>query len=116
MMQQEHEIQKALFNWLNVCGIAECKLAFAIPNGGLRNIKVARKLKAEGVRSGVPDIFIPVARNGYHGLFLELKTEKGRVTPHQKEWLEALNNQGFKAVVAYGFDDAVEIIKGYLSD
>src|SRR5262245_64718583 len=49
------------------------RLCFAIPNGGARDVITAGRLKAEGVRAGVPDVCLPVARAGYHGLFLEVK-------------------------------------------
>ena len=62
----EHQEQKALIQWarLNQQRFPELDLLFAIPNGGLRNIRVARKLKSEGVKPGVSDLFLPVARKG----------------------------------------------------
>lgn len=77
---------------------------FAIPNGGLRNKVVAANLKAEGVRPGVPDLFIP-------GLFLfiEMKRQKGgRMSDKQKEWKEHLENLGYSFFVGHGFEDAKE--------
>ena len=52
-------------------------LAYAVPNGGLRNKIVAEKLKAEGTKSGVPDICIPISSLGYNGLYIEMKKTKG---------------------------------------
>ena len=82
----EHDEQAALFQWaeLMAAQIPELRLMFAIPNGGHRHIGVARKLKAEGVKPGVPDIFLPVARNKFHGLFIEMKFGRGRLTKEQK--------------------------------
>jgi hypothetical protein len=57
---------------------------YAVPNGGYRNIYVARKLKAEGVKAGVADLCLPAARRGYHGLYLEMKSEEGVATKEQK--------------------------------
>ena len=62
-------------------------LLFAIPNGGARHIKTARELKAEGVRKGVPDLFLAYPHNGYSGLFIEMKKRYGgRVSPEQKAY------------------------------
>lgn len=82
----EHEEQKALIEWSAWMSNArpELSLMFAVPNGGDRHPAVAAKLKAEGVKAGVPDIFLPVPRNGYHGLFIELKELKGADQPLHK--------------------------------
>lgn len=67
------------------------------------------------IRHGIPDLVLPVARKGYHGLFIELKREKGgKVTPEQSEYIEELNNQGYFACVACGLDEAVGVIRWYL--
>lgn len=112
----EHEEQAALLAW---CGYAkatvpELGLLFAIPNGGRRHIKVAADLKVEGVKAGVPDLFLPVARGEYHGLFIELKTTQGRLSAEQKRWLAALTEQGYLAVCCHGWDEARREISGYL--
>ena len=72
---KEHDEQGSLFQWAGIAVFKypELNCMFAIPNGGLRNPVVARKLKAEGVKSGVSDIFLSVARGGYHGLYIEMK-------------------------------------------
>ena len=91
---------------------------FAIPNGGIRDLGTALKLKAEGVKKGIPDLFMPLAKNGFHGLFIELKTETGKLSKEQKEWQQRLNLNGYKAVVCFGYKEAIEVIKNYaeLSD
>jgi hypothetical protein len=75
---------------------------------------VASKLKAEGVRRGVPDLMLPVPMNGYHGLFIELKKEKGKATEEQEEWLDHLNTMGYNAMLCRGFDEAKIAIINYL--
>lgn len=112
----EHDIQKSLFQWAAYArgSYPGLGLMFAVPNGGKRHVTVARKLKAEGVKAGIPDIFLPVARHGKHGLFLEMKTPKGRVTPKQKVWLSILDEQGYAAHVAHNLDDAIKILTDYL--
>lgn len=112
----EHDHQVALFQWAEwqSGAMPELKLMFAIPNGGARNIVVATKLKAEGVRAGVPDIMLPVPRGLYHGLFIELKKPKGTVQPNQREWIAALGLQGYRSVICYGWEEAKDTVLAYL--
>lgn len=109
--------QAALIEWAHRASgrCPELRLLFHIPNGGSRGKVEAARFKAEGVKAGVPDLFLPVARGGYHGLFIEMKRKKGgRVSEAQKGWITALNKQGFYAVVCYGCEDAAKTIKIYL--
>ena len=93
----------------------ELRKLYAIPNGGLRHKYTAIKLKKCGVKPGVPDICLPVARKGYYGLYIEIKRRKGgRVEPEQEDWIEFLTLQGYKAVVCRGFDEARAVIEDYL--
>jgi len=97
----EHWEQVQLFSWAE--NLPELELMHAIPNGGKRDIRVALKLKEEGVKAGVPDICLPVPRSGKHGLYIELKRRKyGRVSADQLKWLEALSHQGMPACGLYG--------------
>ena len=93
----EFQIQSAYFSILalNENEFPFLKYIFAIPNGGKRNIGVAVKMKREGVKRGVPDIFIPFANNGYHGLWIETKTSTGQLSKEQKEYKSFLENQGY---------------------
>lgn len=75
---------------------------------------MAGKLKAEGVKAGVPDLFLPVPRGIYHGAAIEMKTLKGRPTEHQRRWLKDLSEQGYYAIVCKGRDAAVEELTKYL--
>ena len=90
---------------------------FAIPNGGSRHMLEAKRLKAEGVRAGVPDLMFPVPVGKYHSLFIEMKRSNGvpsDVSKEQKEWHLKLINKGFAVAVAFGFMHAVQIITDYL--
>ena len=90
-------------------------LLFAIPNGGARHIKTARELKAEGVRKGVPDLFLAYPHNGYSGLFIEMKKRYGgRVSPEQKAYIEALRGKGYKVEVCKGCDEAFNALTAYI--
>lgn len=77
---------------------------FAIPNGGVRSVATAGRLKAEGVTAGVPDLFIPAL-----GLWIEMKRIKGgSLSPDQKDWIAYLEQCGYRCIVAKGMADAVE--------
>ena len=118
----EHTEQVTLFKWANISAKnrPELALMFAIPNGGDRHPAVAAKLKAEGVKKGVPDICLPVSRNGFNSLWIELKRpivkgqSKPEVKPEQKWWIDELTKQGSKALVCFGWDSARIEIEDYL--
>ena len=96
--------------------VSRTEYMFAIPNGGYRHYRTAADLKSEGVKSGVPDIMLPVARGGYYGLFIEMKrTSGGRVSESQQKFLKTLNDNGYLAVVCKGFEQAQEAILKYLN-
>ena len=93
----------------------QLKLLYHTPNGGSRNSAEAANLRRQGVRPGVPDIFLPVARCGYHGMYIELKRRKGgRVSAAQQRFITAVRKQGYYAVVCFGADDAFNTIIAYL--
>ena len=94
----EHAHQAALFAWcaLNVDKYPELKWFHAIPNGGLRDKITASKLKAEGVKPGVSDTFLPVKRPPYSGLYIEMKKPGWKETKEQKEFGDFVRHQGFE--------------------
>lgn len=114
----EHDEQVKVFQW------AEQNLdkwdgvlayLFAIPNGGARHPAVAGKLKAEGVKAGVPDIFLPIpAQRYYHGLFIEMKVGKNKRTEKQERWGKFLLRMGYCVKVCYSATEAIYTIREYL--
>ena len=111
--------QIALFQWARLQARAwpELALLHHIPNGGYRIPAEAKRLQAMGVRAGVPDLCLPVPRGCYHGLYIEMKrTDGGRVRPDQRGWLDALREQGFRAEVCHGFDEARICIEEYMRE
>ena len=95
-------------------------MLFAVPNGtAASSMAEAMKAKREGRKKGVPDVFLPVAAGGWHGLFLEMKRQCGvpsDLSDEQQDWLARLNTAGYRAVVAFGWEDAVAQIQGYLGE
>ena len=93
----------------------ELRLLFHIPNGGSRHPAEAARLKAQGVKPGVPDICLPVPKKKYHGLYIELKRRSGGVVSEaQNAMLTALRRQGYKVAICFGCDDAWKTISEYL--
>jgi hypothetical protein len=115
----EHDEQRMLVIWseMRVKSIPALKLLYAVPNGGFRNKATAGKMRAEGLRPGVPDLCLPVARGTSHGLYIELKrTKGGRVSPDQREWIEALRAEGYSVVIPKGWRAAATDILVYLGE
>ena len=115
----EAQEQTALFQWVAMMEgrIPELRLMHHCPNGGSRNAIEAHNLRLQGVKAGIPDIFLPVARGGFHGLYIEMKRRKGgRVSVEQKKMLLALQGQGYKAEVCRGWEEARDTICEYLRD
>src|SRR6266404_8567395 len=105
--------QAALFCWAadNVGAYPQLKWLFAIPNGGSRHIAEATKMVAGGVRSGVPDIFLPVpfismVNRNYFGCFIEMKVGKNVQSKDQEEWFEYLTKAGYYCRVCYSWQKA----------
>lgn len=111
----EHEAQAAFVKWWRLyAGAGREGLLMAIPNGGARSAVTGARLKAEGVRAGVPDMFLAIPAGGYAGLWLEFKTARGRVSREQRLMMETLSAQGYRCEVCRGLSAAVECVERYL--
>lgn len=115
MKNEEHAIQSAFFSWvaLNKTRIRELQAFHAIPNGGHRHVAVAAKLKKEGVRAGVLDTQLPVARGGFVGLAIEFKAPGGRPTAEQEARAEALMKEGWCVMFCWSWESAARATIGY---
>lgn len=71
---------------------------------------------AQGMLSGVPDLFLPVPKNGYHGLFIEMKYGSNKVTENQEKFLQNAANVGFAVSVCYSAQEAIKRIEDYYKD
>lgn len=118
----EHMEQVAVMRWAAMMTgrYPELALLYAVPNGARTSIGTARKLKAEGLKSGVPDLCLPVWRaidhtSVWHGLYIELKRQRGgTVSPEQSAWHLALREQGYRVEVCKGAEAAIATITVYL--
>ena len=112
----EADEQALVIEWAkwNESKYPELKLLYHIPNGGKRDARTGAMMKRIGVKAGVPDLHLPVARGPYHSLYIEMKTDKGKARKDQDEWIQALKDQGNMAVVCHGAEEAIATIKVYL--
>ncbi len=117
IMTTESSEQQALFRWAEFQSgrYPELQLLYHIPNGGKRSKSEAARFRAEGVKAGVPDLCLPVARCGCHGLYIEMKREDGRVSENQSRWLHDLMKRGYMTGVCYSCEAAMELLIKYLN-
>jgi VRR-NUC domain len=108
----EHQHQSNYFRW--VAHAYPDKLVFAIPNGGNRSAITGALLKKEGVKAGIPDIMVTSANGQWHGLFIEMKTETGRVSMNQQRIIDQLESEGYKVEVCRGWAEAMQKTNEYL--
>ncbi len=118
VVPHEHDEQSALMQWADVWAweYPELGLLYANANGGYRPDKTARAMKREGLKAGVPDLFLPVPRNGKHGFYIEMKraNRKNHATPQQQRWIRVLQDYGYRCEVCYGFEEAKVSLCDYL--
>ena len=101
----------------------------AIPNGGSRGDDAkSRKirgaqLKAEGVRKGVADTFLPWPVGPWHGLYIEMKKpseqpktskSKGGMSEDQIKFGQYLKSVGFGFMTCYSWKQAVSVLRHYI--
>lgn len=116
-LMTEYDIQCAIFRRVDLYS-KDCKELLLL-TGSLNGIRlhpgsIMKAKRAGCLNKGFPDLLLPVPKKGKHGLFIELKTEKGRTSNEQKAWLNVLNAFGYKAEVAHGLEEAWEILTDYL--
>ena len=108
----ESDLQMNVVNYIKM---QYPKAKYCASLGGIRtSITQAKMAKRTGYVKGFPDLQITEARHHYHGLFIELKTAKGRATTYQKDWIKALSERGYRAVICKGFDECKKEIDWYL--
>jgi hypothetical protein len=123
----EHGDQAALFCWAadEVEKYPQLKYLFAIPNGFFATSGQKGKMKAEGLRKGIPDTFLPYPLNGisctyYHGCFIEMKREKyrnkkdGGCSEEQLDCIDYLKRAGYYVNVCYNWTEARDTLIAYM--
>lgn len=118
----EHDAQVAVIDWWRMQHkvynyprkIPEF-LLLAVPNGSVRDKITAVRLKAEGVRSGVLDLFLAVPRGMCHGLWIEMKHGNNDLTENQSAFTEAVRDMGYGAICCWSSEEAIGAIKKYLT-
>lgn len=123
-IQWEEVVQKQAVAWFHLAYPQYFQSFYHIPNGGHRNINVARKLKLMGVKKGMLDLHLDIphkAKNGtfYYGLRVEIKpgkeVAKSQVTDEQRATIKVMNENGYFATVCYGFNQIKDTFEWYLA-
>ena len=117
----ESSTQIACVKWFRMQFPEYGNLLFSIPNGGKRNVITAMILKAEGALAGVPDLFLSLPKLDSnmvwtHGLYIEMKTEKGKQSEAQKDFMLRVRVHGYQYEVVRSVDDFIKVIKDYLTN
>ena len=114
--KSEGSQQKALMVWaaLNTNNYPQLRYIFHVPNGGTRNVREAVELKAQGVKAGVPDLFLPAPIGLFAGAFIEMKVKPNLPTPEQTIWVGELRRLGYYVKVCYSWQEARDVLINYL--
>lgn len=110
----ESDIQKAFFQWLEYQYPEIRKVTTATGHGGSRHLLEAIRLKKEGLTAGFPDIACYFPKNGYHGLFIEMKSKNGVLSDKQRDKINLLIENGYKVFVVKTLHDAINNFKEYI--
>lgn len=112
----EEQLHRDCFEWVQAHEAIWPILArmFHPANGGARSKGEAGKLKAMGVRPGVPDFLLPFPRAPWQGLAIELKSGEGEVSATQKDWLSDFREAGYVVGVARTLDEFVDLVERFL--
>lgn len=114
----ESRIQQSFITWCNMKVLSgeypELALIMSIPNGAIQP-RMRKRQIAEGMQVGAPDLFLPVARGGYHGLFVEVKSPDGRLSLQQVEMHRKLTAGKYFLAVCRNLADFIEVIRQYLT-
>ena len=111
----EEQIQTALRDYMQFAHPLLFALFIHIPNEGKRSLREGAKQKRLGLVRGVSDIFFAYPSGGYHGLWLEIKKAKGRLTIWQKLFLQRMSDVDYKTAIAYSLDEAIQVMEGYIN-
>ena len=110
----EHDLQVGLVELIREVAP---EILFSATNGGVRlSMNQAKRMKAAGYLKGVPDLLFFEPRHGFHGLALELKAKRGKISPIQRERIEEVRLRGWKAEIAFGWDQSIHVLREYFEE
>ena len=114
--ESEAQAQAAVFDWARweQSQTPALKAMYHAANEGKRSVRAGADLKRQGMKPGVSDICLPYAAGGYNNLYVELKVGSNKATEEQLIFIDTINRIGGRAIIAYGSDAAIEVIKAYL--
>ena len=114
--KDESKEQEVLIEWTErmKSRYPDLSLIYHVPNEGKRNIAYAAKMKRLGLKSGVPDLCLPVPNGKFHGMYIEMKANRNAPSEGQKKWLTRLSERGYYCIVAWSFDYARDEIIRYM--
>lgn len=114
----ESEQQQKFIAWVNLYkNLPEykcLKLLYHPANEGKRSHYTGKKLKDEGLLAGVVDICLPASRGRFHGLYIEMKYGKNKLTQEQRAFLKGVKEEGYATGLCYSADEAIALVKKYL--
>ena len=117
MKHLEAEHQKTVVEWARWASRSAKYPMLNMLHCSLNGVKLSKTqagiAKAQGMLSGVPDLFLPVPKNGYHGLFIEMKYGSNKVTENQEKFLQNAANVGYAVSVCYSANEAIKRIEDY---
>ena len=122
MRHDEHNIQVAFVRIFRMQYPTLRSLLFAVPNGAklsgtpLQRAKAWKRLEAEGALPGAADLFLAVPSGDLCGLFIEMKTQKGRQSETQKAFETAVVGKGYGYAVPRSVDEALRVVGQYLKE
>ena len=105
-------MQVTFFRLVDMSRFAKLPI-FAVPNAARRSPRQGAWMKAEGLRSGVPDVLCCVPASGHVGLALEFKAGTNQPTPAQQDWAKRLRDEGWRVVVVRSADEAWQALRDY---
>lgn len=114
MRGEEDNLQIACVTWFGYQYPQYQQLLYHIPNGGSRNVIEGAKFKAMGVRRGIADLALDIARRGYHGLRIEMKTRAGVQSKEQKLYQARATEQGYKYSVVRSIGHFKALVNWYM--
>lgn len=113
----EDESQMCVIDWAKLQRWKKGTLADYLhhsPNGGLRSKSEAGRFKKMGTKAGFPDLFLPIAKGPFNGLFIEMKISTGKISVNQRAYIPLLKDENYRVEVCYSADGAINLIKNYL--